>query len=73
MDKTKLRKRIKSFATNVGFATAMFTLALFYLPLTIVGQAHWGWVIWDVIFCGVDTFFATRDWKEIKTLLEESE
>lgn len=73
MDKKKLKKRIQNFATNVGMATAMFSLGLTYLPLVIQGEGFWGLLVCDVIcFCG-DLFFATKDWKEIKKLLGESE
>lgn len=73
MDKTKLKKRIQNFATNVGMATAMLSLGLTYLPIVIQGEGFWGLFVCDVIcFCG-DLFFAIKDWKEIKKLLEESE
>ena len=73
MDKKKLKKRIQNFATNVGMATAMFSLSLTYLPLVIQGEGFWGLLVCNVIcFCG-DLFFATKDWKEIKKLLGESE
>ena len=73
MDKTKLKRRIKSFATNCAMAAAMLTMALNYAMII------WscGGMIW-LLICGIicfvgDIFFATDDWKEIKQMLEESE
>ena len=71
MDKTKLKKHIKSFATNAALAVAMGTLALTYIPIVIQGQGYWTLAICDVICAVADTYFATNDWKEIKTMLSK--
>ena len=73
MDKTKLKKHIKSFATNVALAVAMSTLALTYIPLVIQGQGYWALAVCDVICAVADTCFAVNDWKKIKTMLAEPE
>ena len=73
MDKIKLKQLIKSFATNVALAVAMFTLALIYIPIVAQGEGFWFLAVCDVICCVVDTCFAVHDWKKIKSMLEESE
>ena len=73
MDKTKLKKRIQSFATNVALAVMMTTLALTYIPIVIEGQGYWALAVCDVICAVADTCFAVSDWKKIKTMLAEPE
>lgn len=73
MDKTKLKKRIVSFATNVALAVAMGTLALTYIPIVIEGQGYWVLAVCDIICAVADTCFAVSDWKKIKTMLAEPE
>lgn len=73
MDKTKLKKRIKSFATNVALAVMMATLALTYIPIVIQGQGYWVLAACDVICAVADTYFAVSDWKKIKAMLAEPE
>lgn len=73
MDKIKLRRRIKSFATNCAMAAAMLALGLNYAMIIWSGEG----IIW-LLFCNIicfvgDTFSAIDDWKEIKKMLEESE
>lgn len=72
MYKTKLKRRIKSFATNCAMATAMLTLALNYAMIIWSGKGMIWLLIWDIIFFAGDVFFAVNDWKEIKKMLEES-
>ena len=69
MDKTKLKKHIQSFTTNVALAVAMSTLALTYIPLAIQGQGYWALAVCDIICAVADTCFAVNDWKKIKTML----
>ena len=73
MDKTKLKKRIQSFATNVALAVMMTTLALTYIPIVIEGRGYLILAICDVICVVADTNFAIKDWKKIKTMLAEPE
>ena len=73
MDKTKLKKRIKSFATYCAMATAMLTFALNYAMIIWSGEGMIWLLIGDIICFAGDIFFATNDWKEIKKMLEESE
>lgn len=73
MDKTKLKKYIKNFATNVALAVAMSTLALTYIPIVIQGQGYWALAVCDVICAVADTCFAVSDWKKIKVMLAEPE
>ena len=73
MDKTKLKKRIQSFATNVALAVMMTTLALTYIPIVIEGQGYWALAVCDVICAVADTCFAVSDWKKIKAMLAEPE
>lgn len=73
MDKTKLKKYIKSFATNAALAAMMATLALSYIPIVIQGQGYLALAICDVICAVADTCFAVNDWKKIKTMLAEPE
>ena len=73
MDKTKLKRRIKSFATNCAMAAAMLTLTLNYAMIVWSGDGMIWLLISDIIFFAGDIFFATNDWKEIKKMLEESE
>lgn len=73
MDNVKLKKKIKSFATNVALAVAMCTLALTYIPIVIQGQGLWILVVCDVICAVADTCFAVSDWKKIKAMLAEPE
>ena len=71
MDKTKLKKHIKSFATNAALAVAMGTLALTYIPIVIQGQGLWVLAVCDIICAVADIYFAVNDWKKIKVMLEE--
>lgn len=71
MDKIKLKRLIKSFATNVALAVAMFTLALTYIPIVIQGEGFWFLAFCDVVCCVADTCFAVHDWKRIKPMLED--
>ena len=71
MDKTKLKKRIQSFTTNVALAVAMSTLALTYIPIVIQGQGYLVLAVCDVICAVADTCFAVSDWKKIKAMLED--
>ena len=71
MDKIKLKKHIRNFATNVALAVAMSTLALTYIPIVIQGQGYWVLAICDVICAVADTCFAVSDWKKIKAMLME--
>ena len=71
MDKVKLKKYIKSFATNVALAAMMTTLASTYIPFVIQGQGYWALAVCDVICAVADTCFAVNDWKKIKAMLEE--
>ena len=73
MNKTKLKKHIQSFATNVALTVAMSTLALTYIPIVIQGQGYWALVVCDVICAVADTCFAVSDWKKIKAMLAEPE
>ena len=73
MDNVKLKKKIKSFATNVALAVAMCTLALTYIPIVIQGQGLWILVVCDIICAVADTCFAVSDWKKIKAMLAEPE
>ena len=73
MDKTKLKKRIKSFATYCAMAAAMLPLALNYAVIIWSGEGMIWLLIGDIICFAGDIFFATNDWKEIKKMLEESE
>lgn len=73
MNKTQLKEKIKSFATNCVFASIMFTLFLTYLMYMALGQvAAWVLIVDFLCFVG-DSFLAVRDWKDIKLMLEESE
>ena len=71
MDKTKLKKHIKSFATNAALAVAMGTLALTYIPIVIQGQGLWVLAVCDIVCAVADICFAVNDWKKIKVMLEE--
>ena len=73
MDKVKLKKNIKSFATNVALAVMMATFTLAYIPLVIKGQGYWVLAVCEVICAIADTYFAVSDWKKIKTMLAEPE
>ena len=73
MDKTKLKRKIKNFATNCAMAAAMLTLALNYAMIVWSGEGMIWLLICDIICFGGDVFFAISDWKEIKKLLGESE
>lgn len=73
MDKTKLKRRIESFATNCAMAAAMLTLALTYAMIVWSGEGMFWLLMCDIIGFAGDVFFATNDWKEIKKMLEESE
>ena len=73
MDKIKLKRKIKNFATNCAIAAAMFTLALDYAMIMYSGEGII-WLLIGEIICFVgDVFFIIDDWKEIKKMLEESE
>ena len=73
MDKNKLKRKIKSFATNCALATAMLTLALNYAMFVWSGEGIVWLLICDIVCFAGDIFFAISDWKEIKKMLEESE
>ena len=72
MDKIKLKRKIKNFATNCTMAAVMFTLALDYAMIIWSGNGII-WLLFSEIICFAgDIFFAISDWKEIKKLLGES-
>ena len=73
MDKIKLKRKIKNFATNCAMAAAMFTLALDYAMIIWSGNGIIWLLISEIICFAGDIFFAISDWKEIKKMLEESE
>lgn len=73
MDRIRLKKYIKSFATNVGIATAVFILSVFYIPFVISGEGLVWLAIADLFLLGFNTFDAILGWKRIKEILEESE
>ena len=73
MDKTMLKKYVKSFATNVALAAMMTTLALTYIPIVIEGGGYLILAVCDVICAVADTYFAVSDWKKIKAMLAEPE
>lgn len=73
MDKIKLRRKIKSFATNCVIAAAIFTMALNYTIIVWAGKGIVWLLICDIIIFAGNIFFAICDWKEIKKMLEESE
>ena len=73
MDKKKLKRKIKSFAANVGLAAAMSTLASFYGATVVVGEGFAWMLVMDIVLAIYDTTMAVFDWKEIKKLLGESE
>lgn len=73
MDKIKLKRTIKNFATNCVMAAIMFTLALNYVMIIWSGQGMIWLLISEIICFAGDMFFAISDWKEIKKLLGESE
>lgn len=72
MDKTKLKRKIKSFATNCTMAAVMLTLALNYAMIIWSGEGIIWLLICDIICFAGDVFFATIDWKEIKQMLEDN-
>ena len=72
MDKTELKRKIKSFATNCAMAAAMLTLALNYVMIIWSGEGMIWLLICDIICFAGDVFFATNDWKEIKQMLEDN-
>ena len=73
MDKIKLKRKIKNFATNCTMAAVMFTLALDYAMIIWSGNGII-WLLFSEIICFAgDIFFAISDWKEIKKILEQSE
>ena len=69
MDKNKLKRKIKSFATNCALATAMLTLALNYAMFVWSGEGMVWLLIFDIACFVGNTFFAICDWKEIKKML----
>ena len=73
MDRIKLKKYIKSFATNVALAAMMTTLALTYIPLCIKGDGILALAVCDVVCAVADIYFAANDWKKIKVMLAEPE
>ena len=73
MDKTKLKRKIKSFAINCAMSAAMLALALSYAMIVWSGEGRIWLLIGDIICFVGDVFFAFDDWKEIKKMLEESE
>lgn len=70
MDKIKLKRKIKNFATNCAMAAAMFTLALDYAMIIWSGNGIIWLLISEIICFAGDIFFAISDWKEIKKMLE---
>lgn len=72
MDKTKLKREIKSFATSCAMAAAMLTLALNYAMIVWSGEGMFWLLICNLICFVADIFFATDDWKEIKKMLEDN-
>ena len=72
MDKSKLKAYIKSLVSNVFLATMMANIALCEIPLVLMGEGSFWWIVVDVIFCIGDTIFACHDWKKIKTMLEDN-
>lgn len=73
MDKTELKRKIKSFATNVGLAAAMSTSAIFYGATVVVGEGFVWILVMEIVLAICDATMAVFDWKEIKKLLGESE
>lgn len=73
MDKTKLKRRIKNFAINVGLAVAMSTSAIFYGVFVAAGEGFVWMLVMNIIIAIYDITMAVFDWKEIKKMLEESE
>ena len=73
MDKKKLKRKIKSFAANVGSAAAMSTLAIFYGATVVIGEGFVWMLIIDIVLAIYDAAMAVLDWKKIKKLLGESE
>ena len=73
MDKIKLKRKIKNFATNCAMAAAMFTLALDYAMIIWSGNGIIWLLISEIICFAGDIFFVISDWKEIKKMLEQSE
>lgn len=74
MDKTKLKKKIKSFAANVGLATATGTLTIFYGITSVITSEDFVWMlVLDIVLAICYTTDAVFNWKEIKKLLGESE
>lgn len=73
MDKIKLKRKIKNFATNCAMAAAMFTLALDYAMIIWSGNGIIWLLISEIICFAGDIFFAISDWKEIKKMLEQFE
>ena len=72
MDNAKLKRRIKSFATNCAFAAAMLALTLNYAMIIWSGEGMIWLLIGEIVCFTGDIFLAIDDWKEIKKMLEES-
>lgn len=70
MNKIKLKRKIKNFATNCAMASAMFTLTLDYAMIIWSGNGIIWLLISEIICFAGDIFFAISDWKEIKKMLE---
>ena len=72
MDKIKLKRKIKNFATNCAMAAAMLTLAaLYYVMIMSSGEGTIWLLIGEIICFAGDVFFIIDDWKEIKKMLED--
>ena len=71
MDKTKLKRKIKNFATNCAMAAAMLTLALNYAMIVWFGEGMLWLLILDVVCFVGDIFCAIDSWKKIEKTLEE--
>ena len=72
MDKIKLKKKIKSFATSCALAATMLTLTLNYAMIMWSDEGMIWFLIGDIICFAGDVLFAFDDWKEIKKMLEDN-
>lgn len=72
MDKTKLKRKIKSFATNCALAVTALMLGLIYVMIMWSGEGMIWFLIGDIICFAGDVLFAFDDWKEIKKMLEDN-
>lgn len=74
MDKKKLKRKIKSFATNVGLAAATGTLTIFYGIISVITSEDFVWMlVLDIVLAISYATDAVFIWKEIKKMLGESE